>query len=49
MKIKGIKMRGDGRMGQSKTTLETYEVTLEPSGKTDYGKGRTNPTGCGHS
>ena len=21
-------------MGQSKTTLETYEVTLEPSGKT---------------
>ncbi len=27
-------MRGDGRMGQSKTTLETYEVTLEPSGKT---------------
>ena len=49
MKIKGIKMRGDGTMSQSKTTVETYEVTLEPSGKSHYGKGRTNPTRCSHS
>ena len=26
--------RGDGTMSQAKTAIETYEVTLEPSGKT---------------